>query len=133
MPTSDRTIVRTYRDLTVWQRAMDLVVVAYQKSKRLPKDELYAITSQIRRAATSIPANNAEGQGRRFTREFLYFLGVARGSLLELETHILASQRLGLLDGADVNECLDIAAEVSRMLAGLMRSLESRMPRGRQH
>ena len=68
---------------------------------------------------------------RDLTREFLYFLGVARGSLLELETHILASQRLGLLDGADVNECLDIAAEVSRMLAGLMRSLESRMPRGR--
>ena len=118
MPTPARTAVRTYRDLSVWQRAMDLVVLAYQKSKQLPKDELYGLTSQIRRAATSIPANIAEGQGRRFTSEFLHFLGVARGSLLELETHLLASQRLGFLNGSDVNECLEPAGEVSRMLPG---------------
>jgi four helix bundle protein len=130
VPSPARTI-HTYRDLTVWQRALDLVVIAYRVSKRLPKDELYGLVSQIRRAATSIPANIAEGQGRRFTREFLHFLGIARGSLLELETHILASQRLGFLNDSDVNDCLGVAAEVSRMLAGLKRSLESRMPRGR--
>lgn len=123
--------IRTYRDLTVWQRALDLVVIAYQVSKRLPKEELYGLVSQIRRAATSIPANIAEGQGRRFTREFLHFLGVARGSLLELEIHVLVSQRLGFLNSAEVDECLLVAAEVSKMLAGLMRSLESHMPRGR--
>jgi four helix bundle protein len=133
MPTPARTSVRTYRDLSVWQRAMDLVVVAYQRSKQLPKDELYGLTSQMRRAATSIPANIAEGQGRRFTKEFLHFLGVARGSLLELETHVLVSHRLGFLNDSEVNECLGVAAEVSKMLSGLMRSLESRMPRGRQH
>jgi four helix bundle protein len=125
--------VRTYRDLLVWQRAMDLVVVAYRVSKRLPKDELYGLTSQIRRAATSVPANIAEGQGRRYTTEFLHFLGIANGSLFELETHVLASQRLGFLSNSDVNECLTIASETGMMLAGLRRSLENRKPRSRFH
>lgn len=125
--------VRMYRDLSVWQRAMDLIVVAYRLSKRFPKDELYGLTSQIRRAATSVPANIAEGQGRRYTGEFLQFLSVARGSLLELETHVFAAQRLGYLDTSDIEPCLDLAAEVGRMLSGLIRSLEARMPRGRSH
>jgi four helix bundle protein len=133
VPTPARTAVRTYRDLSVWQRAMDLVVVAYQRTKRLPKDELYGLTSQIHGAETSIPANIAEGQGRRFTGEFLHLLGVARGSLIELETHMLVSHRFGFLNSSEVNECLDVAPQVSRMLSGLMRSLESRMPRGRLH
>jgi four helix bundle protein len=123
--------VRTYRDLLVWQRAMDLVVIAYHLSKRLPKDELYGLTSQMRRAATSVPANIAEGQGRRYTTEFLNFLGIANGSLFELETHVLASQRLGFLNASDVNECLTIASETGKMLAGLRRSLENRKPRSR--
>jgi len=128
-----RPTVRTYRDLSVWQRAMDLIVTVYGLSKRLPKDELYGLTSQIRRAATSIPANIAEGQGRRYTGEFLHFLGVARGSLLELETHLYASQRLGFLERADVDECLELATEVGKMLGGLMRRLEQRMPRASSH
>jgi len=133
MPISSRDSVRTYRDLTVWQRAMDLVVLAYRLGKRLPKEELYGLISQIRRAATSIPANIAEGQGLRYTGEFLKFLGIANGSLMELETHIIASQRLGLVTDADVKEPLEVAAHVGRMLAGLMRRLEERTPRTRRH
>jgi len=74
MPITSHVRIRTYRDLSVWQRAMDLVVLAYQLGKRLPKEELYGLISQIRRVATSIPANIAEGQGRRYTAEFLNFL-----------------------------------------------------------
>jgi len=133
MPTQTHPTVRSYRDLSVWQRAMDLIVTSYRLSKRLPKDELYGLTSQIRRAATSIPANIAEGQGRRYTSEFLQFLGVAKGSLLELETHVLASQRLGYLADGEVEECLKLAAEVGKMLGGLMRRLEQRMPRTSRH
>jgi len=133
MPISSYVRIRTYRDLSVWQRAMDLVVLAYQLGKRLPKEELYGLISQIRRAATSIPANIAEGQGRRYTAEFLNFLGIANGSLMELETHIIASQRLGFVNDADVKESLEVAAHVGRMLAGLMRRLEERSPRTRNH
>ena len=133
MHITSRVRVRTYRDLLVWQRAMDLVVVAYQLGRRLPKDELYGLISQIRRAATSVPANIAEGQGRRHTGEFLNFLGIANGSLMELETHIIASQRLGFVTDADVQEGLQVASHVGRMLAGLMRRLKERPPRGRNH
>jgi four helix bundle protein len=127
MPPEAHPRVRSYRDLTVWQRGMDLVVLSYQLTRRLPRDELYGLTSQIRRAATSVPANIAEGQGRRHTREFLHFLGVARGSLLELETHLLAAQRLKLLNEGDVTRSLELASQVSRMIAGMIRSLEKRL------
>lgn len=133
MYTSSGTRVRTYRDLLVWQRAMDLVVLAYQLGKRLPKEELYGLVSQIRRAATSVPANIAEGQGRRHTAEFLNFLGIANGSLMELETHIIASQRLGFLSDVDIQKSMEAAAHVGRMLAGLVRRLEQRPPRIRNH
>ncbi len=128
-----RPAVRTYRDLSVWQRAVDLVVTVYRVSKRLPKDELYGLTSQIRRAAASIPANIAEGQGRRHTGEFLHFLGVARGSLLELETHLFVSQRIGLLAEEELNEPMKLATEVGKMLGGLIRRLEDGMPRASIH
>ena len=85
------------------------------------------MTSQIRRAAASVPANIAEGQGRPHTKEFLNYLGVARGSLMEVETHLLLSQRVGLLNQAILNELLARADEISRMLSGLRRSLEKRL------
>lgn len=130
MPTAPGGSVRTYRDLLVWQRAMDLVVSSYRLARRLPKDELYGLTSQIRRAATSVPANIAEGQGRRTTGQFLQFLSVANGSLLELETHVLAGERLGLLRPADLKETLRLSGEVGRMLAGLIRRLKERQSHG---
>jgi len=89
-------IVDNYRELDVWKVAMQLAVESYRVTKALPKDELFGMTSQIRRAAASIPANIAEGQGREHTKEFPYHLSVARGSLKELETHLLLCQQVGL-------------------------------------
>jgi four helix bundle protein len=80
--------IKSHRDLIVWQKAVKLVVAVYDASNNFPKDEIYGLTSQMRRAAVSIPANIAEGQGRRMNKEFQMFLGHARGSLLELDTHL---------------------------------------------
>ena len=90
--------IRSHRDLIVWQKAMDLVVNTYGATESFPKAETYGLTSQIRRAVTSIPANIAEGQGRRLSKEFVYFLANSRGSLLELDTHLEAATRLGFLN-----------------------------------
>jgi four helix bundle protein len=90
--------IKSHRDLIVWQKAMDLVMAVYNATASFPKEETYSLTSQIRRAVVSIPANIAEGQGRRLTKEFLYFLANARGSLLELDTHLEIALRLRYLD-----------------------------------
>jgi four helix bundle protein len=119
--------VQSYQELTVWQKAMDLAVACYQATKLFPKDELYGLTCQIRRAATSIPANIAEGQGRQHTKEFLHFLSIARGSSKEVETHLILSQRVGLLQEDQLKQLLQQTEEVSRMLAGLKSSLEARL------
>ena len=81
---SEKPRIHSHRDLIVWQKAMDLVVRVYRESESFPKTELYGLTSQVRRAAVSVPANIAEGQGRRLVGEYVHFLGNARGSLLEL-------------------------------------------------
>ena len=88
--------VKCYRDLLVWQRTMGLVVATYRLAARLPPDERFELSSQIRRAAISIAANIAEGHGRASTKEYLWFLSVAKGSLMELETLAIAAQSLGL-------------------------------------
>ena len=118
--------VQSYRELKVWQVAMDLAEECYFATRTFPKEELFGLTSQIRRAAASIPANIAEGQGRNSTKEFLNHLSIARGSLLELETHLLLSQRVGLLTQETLNRLLTLADEVSRMLSGLRRALTER-------
>ena len=117
---------RNYADLFAWQRAMDLAAVVYDGSKAMPADERYGLTAQMRRAAVSIPANIAEGQGRRTCGEFLNQLSVAYGSLRELETHVLLAQRLRMMDVATVEGILGNAAEVGRLLNGLANHLESR-------
>jgi four helix bundle protein len=88
--------VRSYRELIAWQKAMDFVTEVYRATRTFPKEEIYGMTSQLRRAAVSIPSNIAEGQGRQTTGEFRQFLGHARGSLLETETQIVLSERLGI-------------------------------------
>ena len=123
----------SFRDLRVWKEAMDLATHTYEVTGEFPKHELYGLAQQMRRAAVSIPGNKAEGKGRRTDRELRQFLFNARGSLMELETHIIASQRLGFVNEADVKESLEVAAHVGRMLAGLMRRLEERTPRTRHH
>src|SRR2546430_11894359 len=118
--------ISSYRDLQVWQRGMDLVVESYRLTEKLPKAELYGLVSQIRRAAVSIPANIAEGHGRYHTREFLRHLSIAKGSLIELETELIAAGRLGFIPEPDVRSALNATAELGRMLAGLTRSLRAR-------
>src|SRR5690349_2107137 len=98
--------VQSYRQLEVWQLAMDLAEKCYQATKCFPREELFGLTSQIRRAGVSIPANIAEGQGRSHTKEFLKHLSIARGSLMELETHLTLGQRLGFLPQAKLDDLL---------------------------
>jgi len=117
--------IKSHRDLIVWQKAMDLVVSVYRSTDNFPKAEVYGLTSQIRRAVTSIPANIAEGQGRRLAKEFLYFLANARGSLWELDTHLEAAARLGFLNPDTHLELRSQMDEVGRMLNGLMRSVSN--------
>ena len=119
--------VQHYRQLKVWQTAMDLAAECYRVTKEFPKDELFGMISQIRRAAASVPANIAEGQGRQHTKEFLQFLSTARGSLMEVETHLLLSQRVGLLPQDELDKLLNLAEQISRMLSGLRQALESKL------
>jgi four helix bundle protein len=117
--------IRSHRDLIVWQKAMDLVISVYRFTEDFPKAEVYGLTSQIRRCAASIPANIAEGQGRRLGGEFLQFLGNARGSLLELDTHLEIAVRLGMLSGDIHSSLMQQLIEVRKLLNGLMRSIRS--------
>jgi len=116
--------VSSYRDLKVWQKAMDLVVTSYALTKRFPQTEIYSLTSQIQRAAVSIPANIAEGHGREHLGDYLHHLSVANGSLMELETHFLLGGRLRYLSNDELTGILSQTEEVGRMLAGLIRSLK---------
>ena len=116
--------IRSHRDLIVWQKAMNLVEAVYKATASFPKEETYALTSQIRRAVVSIPANIAEGQGRRLSKEYLYFLANARGSLLELDTHLEIAVRLKYLNREDYSQLRDQLDEVAKILNGLMRAVE---------
>ena len=117
--------IRSYRDQKVWQRAMDLAEVCYRTARRFPRDELYGMVSQIRRAAASLPANIAEGHGRNSRGEYIQFLRVAQGSLKELETHVLLAQRIGLAEEKAVGAILDQCEILGKMLRALIRSLEA--------
>lgn len=119
--------VQHYRELIVWQKAIVLVEEVYRSTNDFPKTEIYALTNQIRRAAVSIPSNIAEGQGRNSTREFLHFLSVAQGSLMELETQVTIAERLGYFNQTQEKHLLDSTAEVSRMLSGLRTSLNKKL------
>ena len=119
--------VQNYRELEVWQLAMDLAEQCYQTTRKFPKEELFWMTSQIRRAAASIPANLAEGQGRQHTKEFLNFLSTARGSLMELETHLMLCQRVRLLAQSELDNLLKLTDRISRMMSGLRTSLQKRL------
>lgn len=116
--------VRNYRELIVWQKAMDLVELVYQATKQFPKEELYGLTSQVRRSAVSIPSNIAEGQARKSTAEFLNFLSIANGSRAEIETQILLAQRLKYVKNDTAQPILNLSEEVNRLLNGLLNSLK---------
>src|SRR5512145_2543472 len=114
---------RNYKDLIAWQRAMDLVEMVYRATIRMPAEERFGLTSQMRRAAVAIPANIAEGQGRRTDGEFLNQLSIAHGSVRELETHVMVAGRLGHIPQDRVDEMLSAAGEVGRLVTGLAKSL----------
>jgi four helix bundle protein len=117
--------IRSHQDLLVWQRGIDLVVAIYRVSAQWPKSEEYGLTSQVRRAAVSIPANTAEGHGRGSPREFARFLTIARGSLREVDTYLVIATRLQILDQIDFQSLQSLANEIARLLHGLLRSLQA--------
>ena len=118
--------IRSYRDLKVWQVAMDFVVDCYRHTESFPATERYGLTQQVRRAAVSVPSNIAEGHGRTHLGEYLHSLSIANGSLMELETQLLIGQRLGFLDVDINNALLKRSAEIGKMLRGLIRKLSDR-------
>jgi four helix bundle protein len=115
--------LRSYQELVGWQKSMALVADIYRHTQHFPKDEAYGLTSQIRRAAVSIPSNIAEGQGRLTSAEFKQFLGHARGSVFEVETQLLIARDLGYLSDEAVQAMLERVQEVGRILSGLLSSL----------
>jgi four helix bundle protein len=118
--------IESYKDLDVWQVAMTLAQESYLLTTSFPKDEMYGMTAQIRRAATSIPANIAEGYGRDQTGSFIQFLRIAQGSARELETHLILAERVRLADHHAVAPVQELCERVCRMLRPLVRSLEAR-------
>ena len=110
----------THRDLLAWREAMTLVEVVYRDTASLPKEEMFGLTAQIRRAAVSVPSNIAEGYGRQATGEYRHHLSIARASLLELETQVLLCHRLSFLDESEVNSLIDEIEEISKMIASLI-------------
>ena len=119
-------MVKGYKDLEVWQKAMDLVVMCYQATKDFPKSEVYGLASQLQRAAVSIPANIAEGRSRKHSKEFVQHLSIAYGSLAELETHIQIARRLNYIGSDKEDQTLNKTAEIGRMINGLRNSIEKR-------
>jgi four helix bundle protein len=115
---------RSYRDLIAWQKSMALVGGIYRCTQSFPKEEIYGLTSQLRRAAVSIPSNIAEGQGRLSRGEFKQFLGHAKGSVFEVETQLLIARDLGYLNELTTKTLIDQVKEVGRILSGLLSSLD---------
>jgi len=117
------------KDLIAWQKAMDLVELVYRFTAKLPKEELYGLTSQMRRSAVSIASNIAEGQGRNSKGEFYQFLGNARGSIEELRTQVLIAQRLRFVLDPEVQKVLEQVERVARLVNGLMQAVKPKVLR----
>ena len=115
--------IKDFKDLFLWQRAMDLVVEVYDLVKNLPKEELFALSDQIRRAVISIPSNIAEGQGRNSSKEFIHFLSIAKGSKAELETQLLLCVRINYLKELEIEKAMSLVEEVGKMLHSLQKRL----------
>ena len=118
-------MVQSYRDLVAWNKAMDLVTEIYRVTHNFPKEELFGLMSQLRRAAVSIPSNIAEGKGRLSKGEFRQFLGNARGSLAEVETQILIAQNLSYINEPETNILLTKVEEVGKILNGLLSAVKN--------
>jgi four helix bundle protein len=117
--------IESYRDLKVWNLGMDIAVAVYQATRAYPREEQFGLTSQTRRAASSIPANIAEGYGRNSRASYVNFLRIAQGSLKELETHLLLARRVGLLSEEESVPLLTQSDELGRMLHSLIVRVKS--------
>ena len=120
----ERSTINSYRDLKVWKDAMTLAEACYGETRSFPREEMFGLTSQIRRAATSVAANIAEGHGRETPGSFVQFLRVAQGSLKELETHVILSNRVGHLNTPSADRLLARCDDLGKMVRALIRSLQ---------
>ena len=118
--------VKSYRDLIVWQKAIRLAKNTYEFTRCFPREEIYGLRSQVRRAAVSVAANIAEGHARETTGEFRQFLGIARGSLAEMDTLIILAKEFGYSNNESADSLLQASDEVGRLLSGLQRSLAAK-------
>jgi four helix bundle protein len=114
------------QDLTVWQRAIDLTVCIYRLTQSFPKQEIYGLVSQMRRASVSIASNIAEGRGRLNPAEFRQFLGIALGSTFEIKTQLIVAKKLEMGSPAVLNEASELSEEVSKMLTSFIQTLSSK-------
>jgi four helix bundle protein len=117
--------IDSYRDLVVWQQAIDLAVAIYEATRTWPREEIYGLTAQVRRAATSVPVNIAEGYGRENVGSYQQFLRIAQGSLKELETHLMIAQLVGITSDHAVTSLLERSESVGKLLRLLIRKLSN--------
>ena len=118
--------IRFYKDLLIWQKAVDLVTDVYRNIKKFPSDERFVLGEQIRRSAISVPSNIAEGQARKHTAEFRQFLYISLGSLAELDTQIIISEKLEYLNEEDASLFSKNITELRKMIFGVIRKLDNR-------
>jgi four helix bundle protein len=117
--------IKSYKDLLIWQKGIQLVKEIYLICKDLPKDEVFGLQSQMKRAAISIPSNIAEGYGRNYTQNYIQFIKIARGSLLELETQIIISKELNLISEDTFDKIINLITEENKMLNAFIKSISS--------
>ena len=118
--------IQSYKDLLIWQRGIEIVALVYQLISNFPKDEIYALSSQIKRSAVSIPSNIAEGYGRQSTQSYIQFVKIARGSLCELETQLLVAEKLGFVKLESLySDIIKQITEESKMINSFLNKLES--------
>jgi four helix bundle protein len=116
--------MRNYQTLDVWKKSMELVKEIYLLTKKYPKEELFALTSQTKRAATSIPANIAEGMGRQYKKDTIHFLHIARGSVYELETHLNIAMMVNIIEEQNFKSIMNLIDEVIKRLSGLINYMQ---------
>jgi len=117
-------MVQSFRDLTVWQTSIQLTVSIYRLTQGFPREEIYGLSSQMRRSAVSVASNIAEGQGRLTTGEFRQFLGIARGSNFELQTQLEIARALGFENSKSIDEAEGLSHEVGKMIYAMLESLK---------
>jgi four helix bundle protein len=120
-------MAQSFRDLQVWQKSMQLTVAVYRLSRKFPREEIYGLTSQIRRAAVSVPSNIAEGQGRLNPNEFRQFLGIARGAICEIQTQLEIARLLQFGDPELLSETEQLSHEVGKMIFSFLESLKDQI------